>query len=340
MRYRLPLFNEIGKDPDISLTIAHEDKNTFVTAPGLSFEVIKFSTGKLGKFSQINNLRKLIKGYDKVVMFCDLHWMPTLVKLLLFRGKTNIFFWGIGISSENGLTRKPLADNVRFLLSDLSSGTILYSKKISEYYREKVRKKQQIYVAANTIEVAKYPFPEGKRTKIVSIGSFKKYKNLGNLIIAFKMIADKIPAEITLDFVGDGDEQDKLTALVAEHGLEKRVVFWGRKESDEEIYPIISQGIVSVSPTQAGLAVLHSMAFGCPFLTAHDAVTGGERFYIEDDVNSYFYDGSVPALAEKLLWIIQHEGFNQQIAKNAYNFYHNECSIKNYADSFRQIIHR
>jgi hypothetical protein len=81
------------------------------------------------------------------------------------------------------------------------------------------------------------------------------------------------------------------------------------------------------------------MAFGCPFLTAEDAVTGGERFYIENNVNGYFYDGSIAALAEKLLWIIGHPEQNIQIAKNAYDFYHNECSIRNYSDSFRNIIH-
>lgn len=337
--YRVPLFNEIGKDTHISLTIATEEKETFSNREDLSFGVVKYSSRKLGKFSEIKSLRRLIKGYDKVIMFCDLHWLPTLLKLLLFRGKANIFFWGIGISSERGLTKKPFMDKVRFLLSDFSSGTILYSKQISEYYISQVRKKQQIYVAANTIEVAKYPFPAEKRTKIISIGSFKKYKNLGNLILAFKQIIDKIPADITLDFVGNGEEEKKLTSLVKENGLENRVIFWGRKESDEDIYPIISRAIVSVSPTQAGLAVLHSMAFGCPFLTAEDAVTGGERFYIENNVNGYFYDGSIAALAEKLLWIIGHPEQNIQIAKNAYDFYHNECSIRNYSDSFRNIIH-
>jgi glycosyltransferase involved in cell wall biosynthesis len=290
------------------------------------------------KFFKIEHLKKLIKDYDQVIFIADLRWLPSFIALLLFKGKANVYFWGIGVSSEQGIRKKPFLDKVRFILSDLSSGTILYSKKIAEYYLENVKKKNQVYVAANTILVKRFPFPTGKRNKILSIGSFKVYKNLGNLIEAFSLVADKIPADITLDFIGDGEEEAKLKGMAERFGLQNRVVFWGRKENDDDIFEICSKAIVSVSPTQAGLSVLHAMALGCPFLTAHDAITGGERFYIEDNVNSYFYDGTITGLAEKMLSIINNPDFNEQLARNAYEFYHTKCSIQNYADAFINII--
>ncbi|WP_316838249.1 glycosyltransferase family 4 protein [Pedobacter nutrimenti] len=336
--YRLPLFNTIGKTPNIELTVAYDEKGDFDEIGATNFNTVPYSNKKIWKFYKIKQFRQLIKSFSHVIIIADLRWLPTFILLLLFRKKAKVYFWGIGMSSEDGLRKKTIIDKVRFLLNDISSGTILYSPKIAEYYVENVNKREQVYVAKNTVEVEKFPFSRENRTKILSIGSFKKYKNLGNLVIAFSQIIDKLPENITLDFIGDGEEEEKLKQLVKQYDLEKRVIFWGRRESDSEIFPIISLSMVSVSPTQAGLAVLHSMAFGCPFLTSNDSVTGGERFYIEDNVNGYFYDGTIVQLAEKLLWIVNNQKENMLIANNAYEFYHTNCNISNYANSFIDII--
>lgn len=336
--YRIPLFNAIGKSADIDLTIAHDGTSILLPSEITDFKVATYQKRVIKSIVKIKDLLALTKGYDTIIILADLHWIPNFILLLLLRKKSRLFFWGIGISSQEGLKKKTFVDKLRFLFSDISSGTILYSPKIAEYYVENVNKKNQVYVAKNTVFVEKLPFSDQQKTRILSIGSFKKYKNLSNLIIAFNDIINQIPANITLDFIGDGDEEDILVKLVNDLNLNDRVIFWGRKESDLDIYPIISQSMVCVSPTQAGLAVLHAMAFGCPFLTSEDAVTGGERFYIEDNVNGYFYDGSIDQLAKKLLWIINNPTANDKVAHNAYHFYHNKCSIQNYADSFIEII--
>lgn len=336
--YRVPLFNRIGKEPGIELTVGFNKTFKFNNAEAVNFNAISISKQKLGKFYKIRNFRNLIRPFDYIIITADLHWLPILILALIFKKRSKIYFWGIGISSEKGLKKKSLADKLRFILNDISSGTILYSTNIAEYYKENVRKKEQVYVAKNTIEVEKFPFPKDRRTKIISIGSFKKYKNLSNLILAFSEILNQLESDITLDFIGDGEEEKELKNLVNKYHLNNRVLFWGRKESDKEIYPIISKAMVCVSPTQAGLAVLHAMAFGCPFLTAEDAITGGERFYIQNNINGYFYDGSVAELCRRLLWIVKNPEKNLAIANNAYNFYHENCNIENYANSFINVV--
>ena len=336
--YRIPLFNRIGREQNFDLTIAYDKSNKINTQDITDFKIVSFSNQKIGRFFKIRHLRELLKRFDHIIIMADLHWLPIFILALIFKRKSKIYFWGIGISSQEGLKKKSITDKLRFLLNDISSGTILYSSNVAEYYKENVKKKDQVFTARNTIEVQKFAFPKGHRTKIISVGSFKKYKNLSNLIIAFYQIINKLPNNITLDFIGDGEEEKELRMLVKLHKLEQRVIFWGRKEDDVEIYPIISKAIVCVSPSQAGLAVLHSMAFGCPFLTSDDAVTGGERFYIENNVNGYFYDGTVNQLAEKILWIVRNPEENMQVARNAYEFYHNNCNIDNYAKSFIDII--
>jgi glycosyltransferase involved in cell wall biosynthesis len=336
--YRIPLFNKIGKHPTIELTVAYNETYELDDKNVTDFKAITFSNQKVSKFYKIRNLRKLIKPFNHIIIMADLHWLPVFIIVLLFKRKSKVYFWGIGISSEKGLKKKSLSDRLRFILNDISSGTILYSSNIAEYYKENVRKKNQVFIAKNTIEVEKFPFPNNHRTKIVSIGSFKKYKNLSNLIINLSQIINSLENNITLDFIGDGEEEQELKDLVNQYRLGDRVIFWGRKENDKDVYPIISKAMVCVSPTQAGLAVLHSMAFGCPFLTSENAITGGERFYIQNNINGYFYDGSIDQLKEKILWIVKNPEKNLEIANNAYEFYHKNCNMENYAKSFTDII--
>lgn len=343
MHYRIPVFNLIGQYPGIKLTVAYEKgmeaKNGQVHLGTPDFNVVPYEKKKVvGSLKKIRHLSRLISGYDVVIFPGDLHLILPIISLLLQRKRRKIYFWGIGLSSENSLRENFLKDKIRFLLTDLSDGTILYSSYVAEIYRKKVLKPGKVFVAHNSIQVKQFPLSEEKRTKVLSIGTFKKNKRLSDLVIAFRNIIDRIPENITLDFIGDGEEGAVLHHLVEQHGLSGRVNFWGRIEDDEKIYAIIRNAIVSVSPTQAGLSVLHAMALGCPFLTSVNAITGGEKFNIKDNYTGYYYNGQISDLEQKLLNIIRDEKTNQQIAHNAYDFYHKERRIEQMAQSFIEVV--
>ncbi|SEL48590.1 Glycosyltransferase involved in cell wall bisynthesis [Chitinophaga rupis] len=343
MHYRIPVFNLIGQHPGVKLTVAYEKgmeaRNGKLHLEGLDFNVVSYENKRvLGSLKKIKHLRRLVSGYDVVIFPGDLHLILPIISLLLQRKRRRIYFWGIGLSSENSLRESFLKDKIRFLLTDLSDGTILYSSHVAEIYRKKVLKPGKVFVAHNSIRVKKFPLSEEKRTKVLSIGTFKKNKRLSDLVIAFGNIIDRIPENITLDFIGDGEEGAILQQLVEQNGLSGRVNFWGRIEDDEKIYAIIRNAIVSVSPTQAGLSVLHAMALGCPFLTSVNAITGGEKFNIKENYTGYYYNGQVSDLEQKLLNIIRDEKTNQQIAHNAYDFYHKERSIEQMAQSFIDLV--
>lgn len=336
--YRLSLFNFISKNPKVALTVAYDAENGFdVPSNEVFFSLVQYTKNSFNNLSLISDLASLTKGYDRIVMVGNLHFLPTLL-FLTFSKRKKLFFWGIGVSSNKGIKKKPIMDQFRFWLSDRSLGTILYSEEISEYYRQNVKYKEKVFSLPNTLEVDLFPFSMEKRKKILVLGSFKEVKRLDQVIIAFSNIVKKIPRDISLHIIGDGPEEANLKNLVDTKNLLHSVVFHGRMEKDTEIYPIISTSLVCVSPAQAGLSVLHSMAFGCPFLTSTNAITGGEKFNIENNKNGYFYDGTLKSLEDALLNIINNPLKNMEIARNAYEFYHKYRAVDKFADSFIQIL--
>lgn len=339
----MPVFNLIGKELGINLTIAYdkglEKGNCNLMAAQRNFSVIAYEKRTLfTSFFRITDLNKLINGYDVVIFSGDLHFIAPIVALLTRRRRPKVYLWGIGLSSAKGLREKPLGDRIRYLLNDLSDGTILYSSYVADIYRKRVFKPGKVFVAHNSILVRKFPLSQEKKTKILSIGTFKKNKRLPDLVIVFAKIIDRIPEDITLDFIGDGEDANLLRQLADQKKISGRVNFWGRMEDDEEIYAIMKNAIVSVSPTQAGLSVLHAMAMGCPFLTSVDAITGGERFNIKDNETGYYYNGQISDLEQKLIKIVNDQEDNRRVAYNAYTLYHEERNVEQMAKSFVDII--
>ncbi len=341
--YRVPLFNFIGKHPGIRLTVAYdknmERANCRLEPAKMAFDVIAYEKGKfLGPLQRIRDLRSLIAGYDVVIFQGDLHLVVPILSSLVRSKRQKVYCWGIGLSSSNGLRERPLADKIRYWLNDWSDGTILYSSHVAEIYRRRVSRPNKVFVAHNSIEVQHFPFSEEKRTRIVSLGTFKKNKRLQDLVTAFANIIDRIPEDITLDFIGDGEDGPLLQQMVQERGLTARVNFHGRIEDDQHIWPILKNALVSVSPTQAGLSVLHAMAMGCPFLTSVNAVTGGEKFNITDNRTGYYYNGEINDLENKLLQIIRDPLANQRVAYNAYVYYHGKRRVEQMAQSLIEVI--
>ena len=110
LHYKILLFNSIGKDPDIKLSVAYDAVNKFNNSSDDSFRAISCLNKKIWKLFWIKNMRSLIKDYDQMIFTAGLRWLPTFIILFFIEGKTRFYFSGIGISSEKGIRRKPFLD--------------------------------------------------------------------------------------------------------------------------------------------------------------------------------------------------------------------------------------
>ena len=91
-----------------------------------------------------------------------------------------------------------------------------------------------------------------------------------------------------LNIIGDGPELAKLNNWVNENNLDDIVRFHGRIVDSDVIEVFFRKSYACISPNQAGLSVIESMAYGVPFITSKYPITGGEYNAIIEGANGFF----------------------------------------------------
>ena len=124
--------------------------------------------------------------------------------------------------------------------------------------------------------------PDNYKKNILFIGSLYKQKKINELLYAYRSALDICSDLGNLLIIGDGTERVILEKLSQSLNLEKKVTFLGNIEDNKLLSGYFSKALICISPGQAGLSVLTSMANSVPFVTRTDAITGGEIFNINN----------------------------------------------------------
>ncbi|MDA9279161.1 glycosyltransferase [Schleiferiaceae bacterium] len=142
-------------------------------------------------------------------------------------------------------------------------------------------------VANNTVGIDSYrKLSTIRNNEFCFIGSLNARKRLD---ILFRVVSVLKARGILFKcrIIGDGPEEMSLRDLANSLNIDSNIIWHGRLESDSQIASVIEKCRFSVSVGQAGLSVLHSMAFGTPFLTLENAISGGETFNIVNGLNGF-----------------------------------------------------
>ena len=89
---------------------------------------------------------------------------------------------------------------------------------------------------------------------------------------------------------------------------------------------------------QAGLAVLQSMAFGVPFITKRNAISGGEKYNIVDENNGIFCADDMNSLVDAMSRLIVDPGYAKLLGVNAFTHYRDKASVSLMVDGFRAAL--
>lgn len=330
--YRVPVFNELARYVD--LTVVYSDGK----APeNVQFQPVRLEQTKVLKlFRYHKKSYAMAKTFDAVITMLDGSCFTT--KLLCntaIRKKT--ILWGIGVAAGYNIrydSCSRTAQSVKKMIQKVAAA-VFYSSYPVEKYSQMGISPEKLFVANNTVSVL--PIEVCLRDTILFVGTLYRAKKIFELLENYKNAYDKNQNLYNLVIVGDGEEYGTVREWIKENGLEKKVQLTGSIFDDEILKTYFSKAIMCVSPDQAGLSVLKSMGYGVPFVCHKDAITGGERFNIEDGVNGLLFDG-FECLEKIFLDSIQNKGKYLLMGEKAKSYYLQNRTIPQMVEGFRQAV--
>jgi len=330
--YRRAVFNEMCKSDEVLVVHSgvskKQDKDKFRESV--------LPLGKIGPFRIQKGLLKLIKRENPhtVISMFDIRWIYSVILMYLSDSKTKWVWWGM----DKGKSKISL--KIKLLIAKRNNPIVFYNSRIRQEMIEKGVNASQCFVANNTlyVENALPCFDNPIKNIFINVGSLDSRKQNDVTIRVFKKILLRTNLDLKLVFIGDGVERKALEDLVAKEELLNSVIFTGHIENTEKLAKYYKNSIASVSFGQAGLAVLQSMAYGVPFVTKKNAISGGEKYNIVNGVNGVFCDDNPKSLELAMLRLINDKCYARSLGNEAYKHYHKFASIENMAENFIQAI--
>jgi glycosyltransferase involved in cell wall biosynthesis len=286
--YRVPVFNLLAEQLD--LTVAYESGPAPKDAAFAAKLVKTFRVPRIGKVYR-GGLRRLTEGYDVVINSYDTPAYAIARLGRLKRRRFGLVHWGIGVSaSYSSPYDAPDADQAFYesILRE-SDACLFYSDYPAKKYVAAGWPREKLFVAPNTVFIERDETPHERNT-LLFLGSLYPQKGFDELLTQYELALRENPGVPKLVLIGDGSERPRIEAWVRERGLAEKIVLTGAIFDDAALGRYFAAAIACVSPKQAGLTVLKSMGCGVPYITRRDAITGGELFNIEHDVNGAIYE--------------------------------------------------
>lgn len=328
--YRVAFFNKLSDHFDITVTTTADFSTDYL------FEIQRIKITKLGPFLLPKITWRTLSGYDVIIYSFNIRYLPLFGTLFLKKQKP-IILWGIGVTTETGFDVRNKFDVVRYFYAKKADALIFYSKYAkNKYVRIEAVSQEKLFVANNTLDICPEYF-ECEKEYFLFVGTFKKYKRVDDVINLFNRAYQEYPSLSSFIMIGDGEYLEEAKALVKELKLQHKISFTGAINDEEELILYYKRAIASVSPYQAGLSVLQSMAKGVPFISLNNSITGGERFNIINWKN-----GVLAATEEDIiksmyvLW--SNPDVQKEMAYNAYLYFKENCLMENMVNSFRSAI--
>ncbi|OHB73465.1 MAG: hypothetical protein A2W17_06020 [Planctomycetes bacterium RBG_16_41_13] len=301
----------------------HENPRAFIN----SLNIFKFKR-EAASFRILYKIVPFVGKGDYDVLYC--HFGPNgnlgilLKDLRIFSGKVVTVFHGYDMSLYIREHGKEKYDNL-FKKGDLFLP-------ISERWKNELIswgcREDKILVHRMGVDVEKYrsvnrTAGNEDRTIIITIARFVEKKGIRYGIEAVGRIADKRP-DLEYRIIGDGPLRDELESYVDKLNIRERVQMLGWK-SQEEILRCMMDSDILLAPSvtskdgdQEGIPVvlMEAMAMGIPVVSTYHS---GIPELVQDGVTGFLApEGDVTALAEKLMYCMEHRELWPSIRKEGY----------------------
>lgn len=149
---------------------------------------------------------------------------------------------------------------------------------------------------------------------LLHISNFRKVKRIQDIIQAFQLLLDEIPAKLLL--VGDGPERPVMEKLARDLGVCEHVRFLGKQDAISEILAVSDVFLMASDRESFGLAALEAMAAHVPVISSNAG--GLPELNIHEESGFVFPIGDVEAIANYLKKLLSDENLLKQMKQNAY----------------------
>lgn len=178
-------------------------------------------------------------------------------------------------------------------------------------------------------------------TVFLFVGRINFIKNLDFMVRSLKILKDR-GLKFKMLFVGQGQDEDKLAALVKELGLEDNVIMAGLVDSREGLQDLYSRATLFLFPSlydTNSLVQIEAACQGTPTVFLKGARTAAT---VTDGVNGFFSDPTEEAYADKIQEALSDESQFRRIASAAHEqLYVNwDTVVENVYGRYQELIER
>jgi glycosyltransferase involved in cell wall biosynthesis len=338
MHYGIPVNNMLCNYFDV--TVAHYGEK--ISGDDIKFEQIILSHRKIGPFIYFKeNIYKLCQQYDSVISYIDLHILPYVTLGLHKQRKFALTYYGIGVSASYNkkFDEDKKFDAIQFLLRRKAESNVFYSEYPMKKYIKAGFDANSLFVAHNTLYVPdKIAIPKEKKY-FLFVGTLYKAKKIYDLLDAYEIFCKNNDGlMLPLFIIGEGEERDNIENWIRQRGYQNKILLKGAIYDQEILKSYYQHAIASISPGQAGLSVLSSLAYGVPFITTKDAVTGGELFNIKNNNNGFLYSGDISELANIMSDLANNQDRIYALSKNAQHYYFENRTMEQMVNGLADAI--
>lgn len=339
-RYRLPVFEALGRAPGITLEVWASfgtEVNSIDSVHGSAhFRAVEMKTITKGPVHwQEGAMDAATKGPCDVLIAS---WnsrdvgLPRVLSAARRAGRATLL-WGHGF----GKTVPLLGGWLRDRLIRRADGVIFYGPAVRDRYIARGYPREKLFVAPNAID--QVPVRRARRRWLADpelLAGFRREHGLGEdpiVVFLSRLEPDKCPdlliraAPLVLAqvpnarfvLIGKGRERAALESMAARLGVAGRVHFAGAIFEEDQLAPWCLASSVLVHPGGIGLTLFHAFGFDLPVITTDGSRRHGPEIEMHrPDVNGLlFRDGDVSSLAETIVRVLRDEALRRRLATGA-----------------------
>lgn len=172
------------------------------------------------------------------------------------------------------------------------------------------------------------------KINFVTVGRLSKVKGYDRLIEAFnKLNKEQLLEGVSLNMIGDGEEFERLNALVNKYSLQEKIIFLGKKENPYSYLKEADMMLMSSLSEAYPLVVIESLILGVPVFTSEYSSV---KEMLKHNYDSYIVKNNFNDIYLGLKKIVKNKDLIKTYKKNLNNNkYYNKDIIKQIEELWR-----